>query len=54
MFITFISGLSREVKEFGGVIIYIRSKSISKTCYKVIILLSLFKINVDLGYNNIN
>jgi hypothetical protein len=54
MFIAFISGLSREIREFGGVVIYIRSKSINKTYYKVIILLGLFKININLGYNDIN
>jgi hypothetical protein len=54
IFIIFISGLSREVGELSSVIIYIRSKSISKTYYKAIILLSLFKININLSYNNIN
>jgi hypothetical protein len=54
MFIAFISSLSREVKELNSIIIYIRSKSVNKTYYKVIILLSLFKINVDLSHNNIN
>jgi hypothetical protein len=53
-FYAFTSGLSGKVGEFGSIIICLRSEGISKISTKAIIILSLFKINVDLSYNNIN
>jgi hypothetical protein len=53
-FYAFISGLSRKVGKFNSIIIYLRSKGINKISTKAIIILSLFKININLGYNDIN